>query len=94
VGTETARNNEETIDVNDTELIAALEANDRQDMADRIKSEQLAKQLADSGRDDLAAQLTGTPTTDDGAPDEAAALEQLRAAAKGNSVSLPSLLDE
>jgi hypothetical protein len=85
---------EETRDVNDEELIAALEANGREDMADTIKAENLAKQLVDSGRDDLAALMAEPPAPAAKQSEGEAFLEELRAAQERNTTSLPGLLDE
>ena len=82
--------------MDDNDLITALEANGRHDMAATIKQEHLTKELADHGRDDLAALMAEPPTPDAHAEDDdgEAFVEQLRSALKGNKVSLPGLLDE
>ena len=79
----------------DDKIIEALEASGRPEMAKQIRDERLTKELADSGRGDMADKLTGTPTEDEAPGDEGAEfIEQLRTALKGNKVSLPGLLDQ
>ena len=80
--------------MDDTELIAALEANGHQDAADKLKSERLAESLAATGRADLAALMAEPPAPAAEKNEDEAFVEQLRTALKGNSVSLPGLLDE